>query len=285
MDRAPALPSADVARRRYNAPQRAVVRALTRSMNRALLRSALTLVPIVFLGAVAAGFTGLAEHVGPHNPLLLAAAAAIVLLALVCVLAMFLWRETGGRLGAALDVIAHWQHDAEGDWAQVNPGSRIPRSPGAARRFLEQRSEHPGNLRHRAVASIMLGDLVSARELVARYPLEGAVDRHRRMADEIEIAALAGMPVSADAREAAYREIAAEDPLHAATCRAMLDALIAAIEDRDPIEPLAVAHANLPSSSHGLGRRRAWAMLLAVQTMAAVLVAVGVIAIWVALAG
>jgi hypothetical protein len=268
------------ASRRYFAAARAVSHELQRASGWALLRAALVVIPVGFLGAVAAGFIGVTEEIGPTNPPAAVASGGALLLVFVGAYAILLWRRLGSRLGAALDVIEWADRETRAEWAAATQGSAIPRTPRQASRWLDAHPETEANQPQRVAASLIIGDVATARDALSRYPVDTAFERHQRAADGLAVNLVAGGTASASEIEAANRELGVEHRHHAATCRAMTEAVAAVLTGGDWQEPLARARHELPEGSTDAGRRKVWWFYLAIQVVVATLFLGVVLVLW-----
>lgn len=279
-------PTAEEVTRRYRAPSTAVTNDLKRVSGAVPWRGLLlALLPIGFVGGVVVGFLDIDVAFGAREPVAVAVAAFALILAYAGLVATRFWRALDGNAGRVLDVVAWAAREARQEWAAASPGSRPPRSPNQARRWLAAHPETDTNRPQRVAASLMAGDLSGARETLQRYPVTSPLERHHRAADRLAVDVIAGATVTAAEIDTVYVELGEEHRAHAIACRSVTEASAAVLSGADWRAPLLRAWPELPAEAVSTGRRQAW-LILVVLHVAIFAVLIGVVtAAWLLLTG
>jgi hypothetical protein len=276
---------AEEASRRFFAASMALVGDLSRVAVGAFGRSVILFVPIAFLAGLIAGFTGFAERVSASEPITVLAVAAPALLLFGATFGIVLWRRLGGELGTFLDVI-HWSdRESQQEWETAAPGTRVPRSPREARRWLADHPETDANRTRVLAATVMTGEVERARAILERYPSSTAFERHERAADAIALDLVSGREVPVPELDAAYSEIWEEHRVHALRCRSMMEGVAAVLSGGDWHAPIIRAVHVLPHDAVGAGRRRAWLPLFLTYAGIPLLVILIGLVVWTLLVG
>lgn len=276
---------ADVYSGRYFAASKAIGNRIRAVAASAFVRAAVATISVAFVGGVGAGFLGIADEVGPGDPTALIGIAGALFLLYVAVLTISFRRALEGPLGDAVDVAAWADQDTAREWAEITPGSALPRNPKQARAWLTTHPETADNRPQRLLASLMIGDLQGARDVHTRYPTATDFQRHQRAADGLVLDIVGGRTVSVTEIDAANAELSEDDRLHAIVCSSLTQMFAAVASSGEWLAALARPHPHLPELARDRGRRFAWQLLVAIWVLIPAIALAAAIEAWLLLAG
>lgn len=181
----------------------------------------------------------------------------------------------------ALETVYWAAGDSSQRWAEAFGDGHVPANPKQALAWLVRHPDDTDATRGaRAFAKLVVGDLVAARELVARLPDASPMDRFGREASAAMVRMVDGADPDLDRLATTATDLPDEaDRFQAQVHLAMLRALLAAGDGGDWTAPMLDLRERLDGRANGALLRTMWLPVAAMLAFGAVLVTAGAYAV------